>query len=52
MFLVLIPKKKGIYDLIDFRLIRGGLYKLLSEVLANRLKKLVGKVVSKSQCGG
>ena len=27
----------------------GGLYKLLTEMLANRLKKVVGKVVSKSQ---
>ena len=27
----------------------GGLYKLLAKVLANRLKKVVGKVVSSSQ---
>ena len=56
-FLVLIPKKGGVEDLRDFRpfsLIRG-LYKWLAKVLANRLKLVVGKVVSKAQnylCGG
>ena len=50
-FLVLIPKKSGAEDLGDFRPISllGGLYKLLAKVLANRLKKVVGKVVSTSQ---
>ncbi|KAL6326994.1 hypothetical protein AAG906_012678 [Vitis piasezkii] len=50
-FLVLIPKKSGAEDLRDFRPISllGGLYKLLAKVLANRLKKVVGKVVSTSQ---
>ncbi|RVW41291.1 Endonuclease MutS2 [Vitis vinifera] len=50
-FLVLIPKKSGAEDLRDFRPISllGGLYKLLSKVLANRLKKVVGEVVSTSQ---
>ena len=50
-FLVLIPKKAGAEDLRDFRpisLVRG-LYKLLAKVLANRLKKVVGKVVSSTQ---
>ena len=49
-FLVLIPKKSGAEDLGDFRPISllGGLYKLLAKVLANRLKKVVGKVVSNS----
>ena len=50
-FLVLIPKKGGDEDLGDFRPISllGGLYKLLAKVLANRLKKVLGKVVSEDQ---
>ena len=50
-FLVLVPKKGGIDDLYDFRPINlvGGLYKLLGKVLANRLKKVVSKVVSPTQ---
>ena len=43
--LVLVPKKRGADDLRDFRLISlvGGLYKLLAKVLANGLKKVVGR---------
>ena len=50
-FLVLIPKKGGTKDLKDFRSISllGSLYKILSKVLANRLKKVVKLVVSKAQ---
>ena len=50
-FLVLIPKKVGAEDLRDFRPISlvGSLYKWLAKVLANRLKKVVEKVVSKAQ---
>ena len=50
-FLVLVPKKGGANDLCDFRPISlvGGLYKLLAKVLANRLKKVVRKVVSSTQ---
>lgn len=50
-FLVLIPKSGGVVDLKDFRPISlvGGLHKLLAKVLANRLKTVVGKVVSKFQ---
>ena len=50
-FLVLLPKKGGVEDLGDFRPISllGGLYKLLAKVLANRLKKVIGKVVSLDQ---
>ena len=50
-FLVLLPKKGGAEDLGDFRSISllGGLYKLLAKVLANRLKKVIGKVVSIDQ---
>ncbi|RVW34075.1 Transposon TX1 uncharacterized 149 kDa protein [Vitis vinifera] len=50
-FLVLIPKKGGAEDLRDFRPISllGGLYKLLAKVLANRLKKVLDRVVSVDQ---
>ena len=46
--LVLIPKKGGAEELKDFRPISlvGSLYKLWAKVLAKRLKKVVGKVVS------
>ncbi|RVW26393.1 putative ribonuclease H protein [Vitis vinifera] len=50
-FLVLLPKKWGVEDLGDYRPISllEGLYKLLAKVLANRLKKVIGKVVSSDQ---
>ena len=50
-FMVLIPKKRDAEDIKDFRPISllGGLYKILAKVLANRLKKVVGKVVSEAQ---
>ena len=50
-FLVLLSKKGGAEDLGDYRPISllGGLYKLLAKVLANRLKKVIGKVVSPNQ---
>ena len=50
-FLVLISKKGDAKDLKDFRPISllVSLYKILVRVLANRLKKVVGKVVSKAQ---
>ncbi|RVX18253.1 hypothetical protein CK203_006485 [Vitis vinifera] len=46
-----VPKKGGAEDLKDFRLISlvGSLYKLLANVLANRIKKVMGKVISESQ---
>ena len=45
------PKKGGVEDLRDFKPISlvGGLYKWLAKVLVNRLKLVVGKVVSKAQ---
>lgn len=45
--MVLVPNKGGAKNLNDFRpinLVRG-LYKLLAEVLANRLKKVTREVV-------
>ncbi|RVW26012.1 LINE-1 retrotransposable element ORF2 protein [Vitis vinifera] len=50
-FLVLIPKKGGAVEFGDFRPISllGGLYKMLAKVLANRLKKVIDKVVSHDQ---
>ena len=49
-FLVFIPKKGGAEDLGQFKPISlvGSLYKLIGKVLANRLKNVVGKVVSKA----
>ena len=51
IFLVLIPKKEGASDAQDFRLISlmGSLYKISAKVLANRLKRVMGKVVLNSQ---
>ena len=48
MFLVLIPTKGGAEELGDFRPISllGRLYKLLAKVLANRIKNVIGRVVS------
>jgi len=44
----LIPKKAGAVDIKDFCLI-GGMYKIISKVLANKLKSVLRKVVSHSQ---
>ena len=48
---MLIPKKKGASDMQDFRPISlvGRLYKIIAKVLANRLKRVMGKVVLNSQ---
>lgn len=50
-FIVLIPKKKGATDIRDFRPINliGGGYKLIAKVLLLRLRKVIGKFISKSQ---
>ena len=50
-FIALILDKEGSKDLKDFRLVNlmGYLYKISAKVLANRIRKFVGKVVSKSQ---
>ena len=50
-FLVLIPKKQTVEDFKDLRPISlvGGLYKILAKVLANRIKRVLDKVIYKSQ---
>jgi len=50
-FLALIPKKFGAMDLKDFRPISlvSGVYKIIAKVLANRLKKVVAKIISNPQ---
>jgi len=50
-FISLIPKVSGAIALKDFRLISlvGGIYKIIAKVLANRLKTVLEKVISKSQ---
>jgi hypothetical protein len=47
-FLALIPKKFGAVDLKDFRPISlvSGVYKIIAKVLANRLRKVVEKIIS------
>ncbi|RVX09394.1 hypothetical protein CK203_015437 [Vitis vinifera] len=46
----LVPKKGGAKDLKDFRSISlvGSLYKLLAKMLANRIKIVMGKVITES----
>ncbi|PNX80406.1 cysteine-rich receptor-like protein kinase, partial [Trifolium pratense] len=50
-FLTLVPKKDHPQDLFDYRPICliGCLYKILSKLLASRLKRVLGKLVSKCQ---
>ncbi|GAU51106.1 hypothetical protein TSUD_141480 [Trifolium subterraneum] len=50
-FLTLIPKKNHPQDLFDYRPICliGSLYKIVSKLLANRLKKVLGKLISNCQ---
>jgi len=50
-FIALIPKKKGAIELKDYRPISliGSVYKIIAKVLAERLKTVMGKLVSKHQ---
>jgi len=49
-FVLLIPKKVGAVEIEDFRPISliGGMYKIIAKVLANKLKSVLGKIVSHS----
>jgi hypothetical protein len=46
----LIPKKACAVDIKDFRPISlvSGVYKIISKVLVNRLKSVLGKIISSS----
>ena len=50
-FLVLVPKGSTIEDIKDLRPISlvGSLYKILSKVLANRIKRVMKMIISQSQ---
>jgi hypothetical protein len=50
-FVSLIPKKADAVEVKDFRPMRvvRGVYKIISKVLANRLKSVLGKIISSSQ---
>ena len=50
-FIVMVSKKEGVDDFKDFRPISlvGSLYKLIPKVLANRLKKVMSRLVNKAQ---
>lgn len=47
-FIALIPKKKGVVELRDYRPISliGSVYKIVAKLLADRLKKVISKLVS------
>lgn len=51
-FIVLIPKEEDALQLSDYRPISliGCMYKILAKVLARRLSKVMGSVISESQC--
>ena len=48
---MLVPKKQNVEDLKDLRPISlvGGFYKILAKVLANRIKSVLGQVISPVQ---
>ena len=51
IFIALIPKKNDASNIRDFRPISlvGSLHKILSKVLANRLKQVLDQLISESQ---
>jgi len=51
-FITLISKKHAASEIRDFRsisLVRGGVYKIIAKVLANRLRVVMGDIISASQ---
>lgn len=50
-FIVLIPKQVGSLEVKSFRptSLVNGVYKIISNVLANRLSVVMGKIITKSQ---
>jgi hypothetical protein len=50
-FIALIPKMHGAKEINDFRPISlvGGIYKIIAKVLANRMRRVMDKVISKPQ---
>ena len=51
LFLTLIPKKSNAVNILDFRPISlvGNVYKLLSKVLANRMRMVLDELISETQ---
>lgn len=52
-FVAFIPKKPGAVEVKDFRPISliGGVYKIISKLLTERLKTVIGKLVDEHQSG-
>jgi hypothetical protein len=48
-FISLIPKTHGAKEIKDFRPISlvGGVYKIISKVLANRMRRVMDRIISK-----